>query len=344
MPPFKMFLKKNLVYLLIVFYIACSWGLAWVYGITDRFSLLIYARSVLTTTALILSLFMGWLCFYTMIKIRPKRLTLYLINDLKTRWLTKERLQQSIPLLVLFLFFMAAFSSMKSSIPVVQSYNWDPLFYRLDHIIHFHTDPWRLLQPLFGFPLVTFIINFLYNLWFPVIFAVLYWQAFTLKRPALRQRFLFSFFLGWMVNGSVLAMLLSSAGPCYFGRLFPGEDDPYTPLMTYLHHANDVFPIWALSTQDMLWNIYQQNHLSFGSGISAMPSVHVSIAFLLLLFGWQVSKFWGWCFTVFFTVILTGSVHLGWHYAVDGYFGMLTIALIWWLAGKIYRAPQSEKS
>jgi hypothetical protein len=34
-------------------------------------------------------------------------------------------------------------------------------------------------------------------------------------------------------------------------------------------------------------------------------------------------------------LIMIGSVHLGWHYAVDGYASVLTIPLIWKLSGMI---------
>jgi hypothetical protein len=32
-------------------------------------------------------------------------------------------------------------------------------------------------------------------------------------------------------------------------------------------------------------------------------------------------------------------VHLGWHYAIDGYAGILGAWLLWWLCGRLVRWP-----
>lgn len=326
------------------FYVLGAWAVSFYLGAGDRLSFLMYSGPVFSVTLMIGTLFLGWLCFYTMIKIRPERLSVYLLSDLKARWLTKERLAQALPFICVFMVFISAFSSVKSLIPLVRPYDLDPLFYRLDQSLHFGVDPWRILQPVMGYPIVTFIVNVVYNLWFPVMFAVLYWQAFTLKKAKLRRRFFLSFLLCWIINGSLLAILLSSAGPAFYGRLWPDSVDPYEPLMAYLQMANDVSPVWALATQDMLWRIYEQNGLGVGSGISAMPSLHVSIAWLLVLFGFKLNRYWGYAFALFFAFIMTGSVHLGWHYAVDGYLAILTTSLIWFLVGRFTPRPVEQNS
>jgi hypothetical protein len=87
----------------------------------------------------------------------------------------------------------------------------------------------------------------------------------------------------------------------------------------------------AVKTQDMLWESYQKTGIGLGVGISAMPSVHVSTAFLLMLVGWKAGRVPGFFLTVFFSIIMAGSVHLAWHYAVDGYAGCVVTSLIWWL-------------
>lgn len=318
---------------LVAAYIAAGWVLAAYYGVTDRFSILIYSRPVVTTTLLLAALFLSAICLRIMVVERPRHLTHTIVTRLKEKWITKARLIQGLPVIIAFLFFMAAFTSLKSMIPVVQPYAWDKYFMNLDALIHFGHHPWALLQPILGYPLVTFAINFIYNMWFPVMFAVLYWQAFALTHGALRVRYLITFFLCWIINGTVLAMIFSSGGPCFYGALLPGADNPFAGLMDYLHAANDHYPIWALGAQDMLWTAYEKNALGLGSGISAMPSLHVSVAFLQMIMAYRWNKRAGHLFALFFAAILIGSVHLGWHYAVDGYVSILTTLLLWWGVG-----------
>jgi hypothetical protein len=104
--------------------------------------------------------------------------------------------------------------------------------------------------------------------------------------------------------------------------------------MQYLYRTNETIPIWALDTQQMLWRDYQHSRTGLGSGISAMPSVHVATATLLALFGWQYSRPYGIALTLFAVIIFIGSIHLGWHYAVDGYAAILGTLAIWWGVGR----------
>jgi hypothetical protein len=214
----------------------------------------------------------------------------------------------------------------------VAPFAWDETFLRWDRWLHGGTDPWRLLQPLLGGTLPTAVIDALYYGWIPGMLLVFCWQIGTTKRAALRMRFLSSFLLCWIVIGTVLAMALSSAGPIYFGRI-TGLPDPYQPLLAHLHRVAGEVPLFVLSTQDMLWQAYQHRATTVGGGISAMPSMHVAIAVLMALFGWRLGRRAGILFTAFAVITMLGSVHLGWHYAVDGYLAGIVAALIWCAVG-----------
>ena len=69
------------------------------------------------------------------------------------------------------------------------------------------------------------------------------------------------------------------------------------------------------------------------AGISAMPSMHVASSVLMALYASTHARWAGWAMWTFAALIMIGSVHLGWHYAIDGYFGAV-IAWCAWVIGR----------
>ncbi len=336
---------SHVLYKIIVLYIAASWLIAAAVGVWDRFSLLLYSEVALASTFLSAVCFLFIVVLRIMIVDRPKHLTRRILHDLQYKWITPQRVAGGLPVICCLMLFMATFSSVKSTIPIIVPFgHWDQIFYKWDHVLHFGTDPWRLLDPLLGYPFASFVINLFYNLWFPIMFGIIFWQAFSMSRPDVRSQFFSSFFCCWIVNGSLLATAFSSVGPGFYGLLYGEINDPFADQLAYLRAASEQFPIWALETQDVLWRSYEQNELSLGSGISAMPSLHVSIALLQVFLGYQICAKLGHVFLVFFLLIMAGSVHLAWHYAIDGYVSVVTTSLIWWFCGKTSRSAQSIRS
>lgn len=279
-------------------------------------------------------------CIRMQVKDRPRKLLPHVYARLKTDFFSYERFFSAAIAIACFYFLLAVFSNFKRMIPLVVPFYLDTAFFELDRIIHFGIDPWRLLQPILGYPLVSFIINFLYNIWLFIIIMVFYWQAFATDNRQLRMQYISAFFMCWVLIGTVAATLLSSAGPCFYGQIVEGRD-VYAPLMDYLYKANETFPIWALEMQETLFTNYETRHVSLVSGITAMPSMHVSIAVLMALLGWRVNRLAGWIFTIYCGFIMIGSIHLGWHYAVDGYVSLVMTIAIWHLCGWISRRMTS---
>jgi hypothetical protein len=282
-------------------------------------------------------MFCGY-ALYVMIKIRPRRLFAYLFDFIVSPP-TVHRLAQALPVLLSIPVFTYSFATIKAAVPVVHPYALDAQLYHLDLVMHGGVAPWVWLQYVFGYPLLTAAINVVYHLWYFLVMGTLYLLALSSGRPQLRMQFLLSFVLSWIVLGNLLALVASSAGPCYYGRIVPGTD-PYAPLIAYLQEANRHFPVWALNVQDILWANYKQSFGSSALGIAAMPSMHVASSVLVALLGWRVHRGLGIAGTIFTLLIMIGSVHLGWHYALDGYVGAAGALLIWRLAGHLTSATR----
>jgi hypothetical protein len=230
---------------------------------------------------------------------------------------------------------MIAFGSIKAIIPLLTPFTWDQTFDQWDRILTFGYRPWELLQPFLGYAPVTWLISFVYTLWFFVMFGTLFWQAFF-AGGLRRMQFLLAFSLSWFVAGNVLALMFSSAGPCYYGFLFPV--DPYADQMAYLKQARELWPVTSVDVQDRLWQSYLESGGGVNIGISAMPSMHVIIAVLTAIVAWPCRRWLRISYAAFATIVVIGSVHLAWHYAVDSIAGVGLAFAFWYVAGAIVRA------
>jgi hypothetical protein len=229
-----------------------------------------------------------------------------------------------------------SFYVLKDEIPALHPFSWDRTFMEWGRWLSFGDVPWRVLQPLVGYPLVTVALNLVYEAWFPVMFGCFAWQAFAPRSSAVRTQYMLAFAFCWFLAGNVLATIFSSAGPCFYGYFVSGPN-PYAPQLDYLRHVSESWPVWSVGIQDALWTAYKTGHGQI-SGISAMPSMHVTIATLMALLGWRVSRRAGIFFTAFAGLIFVGSIALAWHYAVDGLAGIVLAIAFWLAAGKITAA------
>jgi hypothetical protein len=246
-------------------------------------------------------------------------------------WSTEFLARRVFPLALIFI-FLGAFGTFKSLIPYAQPFVWDPTFSNADRLI-FGTDPWRLTHAFIG-PGGTRFVDLVYGFWFPIwTLALIYFASFAGEQG--QRRFIVAFCAVWIIEGVVLATIFSSVGPCYLSMI-------HSP---YASRYSGLFPLdapLATAAQTMLAASYKSANIGAFEGISAMPSLHVGVAFLLLLAsrGW-----WRVASSLFCAVIFIGSVHLGWHYASDGIVAALCTALCWQFARYIYpdAAPANSK-
>jgi hypothetical protein len=248
---------------------------------------------------------------------------------------SRDRLGNAVHTILTITPLMMSFSLLKEDLPLIRPFSWDETFTSWDRALGFGRLPWEILQPWLGHPIITSGISFAYAAWFVVTFGSLIWQAFFARGTALRMQFLLAFALSWFLAGNVLAVVFSSAGPCYYGYLH--TSDPYAAQIAYLRETADSWPVWSVEIQDLLWNSYAAT-LGSNIGISAMPSMHVEMAVLIAIVCLRTNRWLGTVAVLYAATIIVGSVHLGWHYAVDGIAATFLALLFWWVAGLVVRA------
>ena len=260
---------------------------------------------------------------------RPARPVGQLLGNLTAFLTDSRRMASGIPVLVCLALLFCAFLPLKSSIPVFAPFAWDETFDRWDMALHFGRRPWEWLHPLLGHWPVTLVlsVNYVYC-WFLVVSLVWLHVAFFKPPGERRTRFLLSFPLVWIIGGNILAAVFSSAGPCFYGEGRLGvSPDPYAALMSYLRDVNDLAPVWSLQGQSTLWSRLVADPAS--SSISAMPSIHNGMALLIFLASRTWSALFRGLLLLHAVLIFLGSIHLGWHYAVDAYIAWLVTFAIW---------------
>lgn len=238
---------------------------------------------------------------------------------------------------LLFAALMASFNAFKQMVLPVAGFAYDPAFAEVDKFLFLGSDPWRVTHAFFGSPNATWLVDRAYHGWFvPMSVGVLLCAWLPASTYRLRNQYLLSYIAIWIGIGSVLAFLLPSAGPCYYEN-FAGSYPSFAELNDSLVTAQAAAgaKLTALSNQAGLLRAFGGDSLAVGAGISAMPSVHNGLAVLFAIAGWRVSKLLGCALAAYAVLIWVGSIHLGWHYAIDGLAAAGLTLGIWLVAGRV---------
>jgi hypothetical protein len=322
-------LRKDLrIYWFIAAYAALGFGLAISVGRPDKFAPFVYAGH-LVVYLLIGSA--GWLAW------RGVRNAHLLRGDSRSwrRQIIPPTFIADVLLAVLLVIFMGVFTSIKSLLPNLVPFQHDRFLADLDLWIH-GVDPWRIFDAVRSERL-TIVVERLYSQLWGVF--LLGFTAVTMMAPglrAVRSRFAWTYLLSWVLLGNIAALLGMSAGPCYFE--FITGDPRFKPLTDHLAQSGGM----ASQTMAALWVSYQNDQVTLASGISAFPSMHLAMATLFMLTAMSVSRLMGIIFALYLVVVMCGSVYLGWHYAVDGYFSIVATAGLWYALGWALRSGKVD--
>lgn len=256
---------------------------------------------------------------------------------LQARW-ARDRFATLLWPPVMFAGLMSSFNAFKQQVLIDAGFRIDAELTVIDKALFFGTDPWRITHALFSEPWMTLLLDRAYHLWFvPMSFGVIICALLGAKSYRLRTQYLLSYIAIWIGIGSVLAWFMPSAGPCFYND-YVGPQASFAELMRQLDAVRAIYGPDALGShmsQEHLRLAFGNPELVVGGGISAMPSVHNGLSALFAVAGFSINRKLGWVMSIYAFIIWIASIHLGWHYAVDGLVSIALTIVIWKVMGRL---------
>lgn len=273
----------------------------------------------------------GIVLYLVYLLLRRRNVIPYVRRVLSLSWLTL-----TLRLWLAIIVFTYCYLWLKVCTPLVNHRLWDTAFWRLDTLLHLGFSPSLFLLELTQGTGMIGWLDYWYKLWLPSVSLSI---AFFLALPGsrVRRRFVLSCILIWVL-GAWTYVSLPALGPIY----------------AFNAHWEEVLPDipQASGAQDLLWGNYEKvvagrsgNLKQFNPtlGIAAMPSLHVGVHWLLMLWIRRYARplFVPAVIGTFLTFL--GSIVTGWHYAIDGYVGIGLAQLSFWLANRTERTPRARQ-
>ncbi len=229
----------------------------------------------------------------------------------------------------------------KGLIPTLHKYTIDPKLAAADKWVHFGHYPHEYLAPWIERHQMAAAIDAFYLTWFLVVFLVLDFAIFLDGDRLRRMRFLWTYNISWIVLGNFLALFMASVGPLFFADFYHVHD-PYTDLVRHLHAQDKIEHLAIFDIGNLELGYTRGGEVINMNALSAMPSMHIAIAALLVFYTARFNRILAFVFAIYCALIMVSSVYLGWHYALDGYVAIAGTWLIWWLSGPLLKKLHPE--
>lgn len=225
----------------------------------------------------------------------------------------------------------------KSLIRVVNPYEssgWDFICAKMDKFLHFGHYPHEFIIPAVNALRIAQPLDVLYAGWLVVMYVVTAWNIFGDTSLHRRLRFLWAYLLAWIILGSLGATYMSSVGPLFLEYFVPEHKDIYTGLVQNFNDITKDNFFFAAKTRELLLKWATADHIFQPNALSAMPSMHVAVAWLMTLYAREYNRKLFWLSAVFCFAVVLGTVYFGFHYAVDSYISIPVVTALWWCIGK----------
>jgi len=298
--------------------------------------------SVVIIDALASIVALGFILAHNAVWLTIPFITLILFGILSDR----SRIMPVLNAVVGVFMLQAGFALLKGSIPLILPFWADIQLARIDEMLH-GIAPWIWIYSAPDW-LISIAVKFgpmLYtSVWAIAALGLPIIVAATDKDDARVRRTMLLYFFCWLGIGTILAILGSSVGPVFLGRLI--ETNSFSGLDAALL-ASGLNETSIGMTQKALWQGYASGNA--GMGISAFPSVHLAIATLTAIYLGERHLGLLPLGVIFVVAIQFMSVFSGYHYAVDGYASIILLTLAWVALrhrtlARVGRAPKIEAS
>jgi hypothetical protein len=244
---------------------------------------------------------------------------------------------------VLATVLLATYNMFKQHVLPNAGFTLDAHFASVDRSI-FGTNAWQVTHGWLPSPWATQVIDILYHpLFFPMSIGIAL-CSFLPPQSELRFRYLLGYTLLWSVVGSMFAFLMPAAGPC-FDYFFHGKAVDFRPLTELLAQQHNYLKsvgapgLYSPSYQQHLLSLFGSNGVALGGGISATPSLHNGMTALFVCAAISWDRRLAFVLVPYSLLIWFGSVHLGWHYAIDGIVGNVLAIACWMMTRSV--TPQA---
>ena len=251
----------------------------------------------------------------------------YLSEVLTLRWL---RLSARIWLACIV--FTFTYFWMKVSVPLVNWAAWDAELWNLDRALHLGLSPSVFLVTLVDGTILAPMLDAWYGEW---ILTMMFGLGFfcAAPEPLVRRRFILSTVLMWTL-GAWLYTAVPAVGPVYtHPEIWQSAESPMESA------RRGQAALWENYTRVLEGRSEPLRRFNPTRGVAAFPSLHVAGHWLLMLWARRAYRPLFVPFAIAAGLTFLGSIVTGWHYAVDGYAGILLAQGVFWLGLQLDSRP-----